>query len=48
MGESRTSKGEGHIRDSKGKLPAFVLGIDRFLLFAVEGKGSEDFLDGRK
>ena len=30
-------------------LPAFILwGIDRLLLFAVEGKGSKGFLDGRK
>ena len=29
-------------------MPAFVWGIDRLLLFAVEGKGSEGFSDGRK
>ena len=29
--------------DSKGMVPAFVLGIDRLLLFAVEGKSSEVF-----
>jgi len=29
-------------------VPAFVWGIDRLLLFAVEGKGSEGFSDGRK
>jgi len=34
--------------DSEGEMPAFVLGIDGLLLFAVEGKDSEVFFDGRK
>jgi len=47
VGESRTSKEQSHFM-IQGIVPAFVWGMDRLLLFAVEGKGSEGFSDGRK